>query len=364
MVNRKCGLLICAMLIVFSSGCSEKNTDDVDTSGSGQSIEQNQTDNTNNNSTNNGNNANKEIVTTGERVAEQTEAKAETGSAEQISIGNTYKGSNTEFSIFKIKTDKDLKPTKGNLYYKGEDNQVYIDSMINLTNTGSKDLESKDMNVYFVAPDNTKYEDSLVAIETDRGLGTYEQIAPLSTKLVHFGVKIPDTITTGKVCLSLDGKTYCIDYDVNKEVSNKTEIALNKEIKDDGYGSFKLTKTTYTADVLPPDTSGFYTHYPVDDPSNDIYYVVYCDITNLMTSAVDSDSFVSMTAKYDGKYEYNATMALVQKDKSGFDYSSITDINSLETRIGVFMFEVPKTVQKMSVELEIYFDGKEYCYKE
>jgi hypothetical protein len=119
--------------------------------------------------------------------------------------------------------------------------------------------------------------------------------------------------------------------------------------------SFKLLETKYTADVLPSNASGYYRHYPVDDPSNDIYFVVYCDLTNISTSSIGADDMISIKAIFDGKYEYNANMALEEKDGTGFDYASITSIAPLETRRGVFMFEVPKSVQDMSLELYIYF---------
>ena len=59
----------------------------------------------------------------------------------------------------------------------------------------------------------------------------------------------------------------------------------------------------------------------------------------------------------------NSEMVLEEKDGTGFDYSNITNINPLETRKAVFMFEVPKKVQEMNYELSIYFYGNEYFYK-
>ncbi len=117
-------------------------------------------------------------------------------------------------------------------------------------------------------------------------------------------------------------------------------------------------------DVLPPNTSGYYTHYPIDDPANDIYFVVYCNLTNISASDIGADDMISIKVIFDGKYEYTANMCLEEKDGAGFDYANITNIAPLETRKGIFMFEVPKRVQDMSVELSIYFYGNEYSCKE
>ena len=69
---------------------------------------------------------------------------------------------------------------------------------------------------------------------------------------------------------------------------------------------------------------------------------------------------ISIKAIFGGQYEYTANMAVEKKDATGFDYSNITSIDPLETRKGVFMFEVPQKVQNMDYELSIYFYGTEY----
>lgn len=173
---------------------------------------------------------------------------------------------------------------------------------------------------------------------------------------------MPTNIQAGKGYIQLGDDLFSVEYDVNVEVSSKISVSMDQEIKLEDVASFMLLDTNYTADVLPPNTSGFYTHYPIDDPANDIYFVVYCNLTNISASDIGADDMISMKAIFDGKYEYNANMALEEKDGTGFDYANITSIAPLETRKGVFMFEVPKSVQDMSVELSIYFYGNEYSY--
>ena len=301
-----------------------------------------------------------------ENTDESTSEEINITDATTIVIGNNYSTSkDIELNLYKIITSNKIQCVSGEgSYYEASGGTNYVDIVLNVINRGNDDLTpEEDITAYFISSDNTKYEDVLIAVETSEDwIDRYGKINPLSNKKVHIGYELPTNIKEGKGYIQLGEDLFSIEYDVNVEVSSKISVSMGQEIKAEDVASFKLVNTEYTTDVLPSKTSGYYTHYPIDDPANDVYFVVYCDLTNISTSNINADDMISIRAIFDGKYEYKANMALEEKDGTGFDYANITSISPLETRKGVFMFEVPKSVKDMSVELSIYFYGNEYSY--
>lgn len=295
---------------------------------------------------------------------ENTSDTVKSSRGKDVELGKEYKTSNgLEFTLFKISTSKKLQALGGGSnYYDADEGCNYVDVVLTLTNNGSEELDvDEDINAYFKTDIKTQYDDTIIAIETnDSYLRTYEPLKPLSTAKLHIGYVIPEDITEGRAYIEFGEDIFTVEYDASKDVSNKKEVSLNEVIKVEDVASFKILSTTFTTDVLPPNTSGYYYHYPIDDPSSDIYFVVYCDLSNYASTATDSDDMISIRAIFDGKYEYTARMVLEKKDGTGFDFGE--NINPLETRKAVYMFEVPQTVQDMDCELSIYFYGNEYSF--
>lgn len=299
-------------------------------------------------------------------ASQKGDISAKNGKTVSVKLGEDYSTDNgTSFNLFKVVTSGKLQSVSGQgSYYEADNGYNFIDIVINLTNNGTDDLSvSDDMSGYFEGSDGTQYNNPLIAVEDrDDHITEYNPIKPLATSKVHIGYKVPNNITTGTAYFSIMGELYSVDYDASVDISSKTSVSMNQEITVDDVASFELLGTNYTADVLPPNTSGFYTHYPIDDPSNNVYFVVYCNLTNYSSSAIRADDMISVKAVFDGKYKYTANMVLEEKDGTGFDYASITSIDPLEARKGVFMFDIPKKVQDMNCELSIYFYGNEYSF--
>lgn len=287
----------------------------------------------------------------------------DTEDATQVSVGTDYSAAgDIEFSLFKIVTSDKLGTVSGSgSYYEADNGTNYVDVVLTLMNNGTEELSVREIEAFFITDDGTRYDDKLVASEErDDYIVQYGEIKPLSTEKVHIGYRLPTNVTGGNAFFQINGDLFVVAYNAEEEVSNASEIAFGQEIKVEDVASFELLSIKYTADVLPPNTSGFYTHYAVDDPSNDVYYVVYCNLTNDSASDIMSDDMISIRAIFDDKYEYTPIMALEEKDGTGFDYANITSISPMETRKAVFMFEVPKKTQEMSGKLSIYFYGNEY----
>lgn len=117
----------------------------------------------------------------------------------------------------------------------------------------------------------------------------------------------------------------------------------------------------FSYDVLPDDTSSFYTHYPAD--AGQVYIHVDTDIKNLQKQNLDCDDILSIKANYNDGYTYNSS-TVPEDDSTGFTYANIKSIKPLET-LGVrFLIKCPQEVEETDDPLFLIFkvDKKEYKY--
>lgn len=128
-----------------------------------------------------------------------------------------------------------------------------------------------------------------------------------------------------------------------------TSIAVGETITT---GNMELTinKVELTYDVLPDDTSGFYTHYEAD--AGNVYIHIDADIKNMGKQNLPCDELVKTTADYNGGYTYLG-QAVPEDSSTGFTYANITSIKPLET-LGVhFLFKCPQEVEETTNPLFI-----------
>lgn len=128
-----------------------------------------------------------------------------------------------------------------------------------------------------------------------------------------------------------------------------TVIAIGDTITTD-YAEITINKVELTYDVLPDDTSGFYTHYEAD--SGNVYLHLDLDVKNLGKQNLGCDEILSATADYNGGYTYTG-FAVSEDSNTGFTYANITSIKPLET-LGVhFLFKCPQEVEESTNPLFI-----------
>lgn len=116
-----------------------------------------------------------------------------------------------------------------------------------------------------------------------------------------------------------------------------------------------------TYDVLPDDTSGFYTHYPAD--SGNVYIHIDTDVKNLQKQNLKCDDIMAVKADYNNGFNYDSR-TVPEDASSGFTYANITTIKPLET-LGVrFLIECPQEVEETDNPLSLFFkaDKQEYKY--
>ena len=137
-------------------------------------------------------------------------------------------------------------------------------------------------------------------------------------------------------------------------------IALGETILGADY-EFTLTNVTFSYEVLPPNTSSVYTSYPAD--SGKVYIDVSADLKNTMERNIRIDELFTVSACYDGKYQYPG-FTVVGDDNQFIWASSYTAALPLETCKAHGLIECPVEVDTSgkSVVVTIVIDGVSYEY--
>lgn len=154
------------------------------------------------------------------------------------------------------------------------------------------------------------------------------------------------------------------------EVVEKKEEGKEKEskIKDINIGDvittdrkeITINNIELSYDVLPKDTSSFYTHYPAD--SGKVYIHVDTDVKNTQKQNLACDEIMTVEAEYNNGFTYSSIT--IPEDSSGFTYANITSIIPLETMGVRFLIDCPQEVEETDNPLYLVFkvDENEYKY--
>ena len=144
-----------------------------------------------------------------------------------------------------------------------------------------------------------------------------------------------------------------------KKVEEIKNIAVGQTINTDNF-DLTLNKAELTYDVLPDDTSGFYTHYPAD--SGKVYINVDVDVKNNQKQDLPCDEILTVVADYNNGYTYNAN-PIVEDPQTGFTYANITSITPLETKGMRYLINCPQEVEQSQNPLFLTFNINGENYK-
>lgn len=284
----------------------------------------------------------------------------------ELMLKETYEfENNSSFELVKIMTTKNIKPSMGgSLYYKAEEeNQTYIDMILNYTNLKTDSINCEKVATMQVTTDkNEVYYAKFFGIEKDNYtyISTYDEIEPLKQTRLHIGVTVPEDTQTANIKLVVDGKGYSYDYNLSETVREDLSITINDKIGNEDDVVLELKNVEFIDELLPQDTSSAYRYYKPDDSSNK-YLSVNFNITNYTESSKEAEDFVNIKTEFMNKYNYDGFIVVEEDDLRGF--SSYEDIKPLTTRSAYCLIEVPETLEKESFELTFFFNGKEYVYK-
>ena len=135
------------------------------------------------------------------------------------------------------------------------------------------------------------------------------------------------------------------DKEVEKPVENV--VLVGDTITTDSM-EIVINKVELTYDVLPDDTSGFYTHYPAD--SGYVYIDLDVDVKNVQKQDLMCDEILKAKADYNDGFEYTG-MAIVDDSSTGFTYANISSISPLATRGMHYIFSCPQEVEETDYPL-------------
>lgn len=156
--------------------------------------------------------------------------------------------------------------------------------------------------------------------------------------------KKPNTFTEAAATANskyTDG-SISISKNNNKEKNGTIKLAMNETVTKDNKYELTVIGTNFGKTILPPNTSSYYTYYEAKTDGHQYLEVKY-NYKNLAESNVRSDNILSMTIKYDNKYEYTG-FCVIEDDESDFTYANITNIAPLTTGKLHYLFDLPDDV--------------------
>lgn len=266
-----------------------------------------------------------------------------------------------EFELVKIETTEKISAALGGMMsYSPSDGETYVDIVVDATITSPTAINSTELATGIIKGAG-EYTRLNVFVETGSDIDQYTDLAPLSTYRLHLAFPVAKTETALAINLDINGSQFTADYTMNEKIADIKTIAIGDSIETPDVSTIVFTKMEYTDDLMPSNTSGWYTHYAIENTSN-TYLALHFDVTNLQANAKREDTFLSAKATYMDKYNY--TGFVVVEDSDGAGFGQYEDISPLSTRHFVCLIEVPDTVVENPVTLTLNFGGTEYTFVE
>ena len=149
--------------------------------------------------------------------------------------------------------------------------------------------------------------------------------------------------------------------EIKEEEVKEKEIVIGDVITLD-FAEITIKNIEFSYDVLPDDTSSFYTHYPAD--SGKVFVHIDTDVKNMQKQSLPVDEFVQVEVDYNDGYKYDGE-AIPEDTSTGFSYANITSIDPLET-LGVrILADCPQEVVESENPVVVHLDfrGEKFFYK-
>lgn len=146
-----------------------------------------------------------------------------------------------------------------------------------------------------------------------------------------------------------------------KESKDKvSKINIGDTIKDDR-AEITINKIEFSYDVLPDDTSSFYTHYAAE--SGKVYIHIDTDVKNIQKQDLSCDEIMAVKVDYNNGYEYEG-FPVPEDSSTGFTYANIVSIAPLSTQGVRFLVDCPQEVADSQNPVKVIFtlSNTEYEY--
>lgn len=276
-----------------------------------------------------------------------------------------------------------MPPQPGSWYshYEAENGKVYIDICVAYKNLATTDRNADEvLSATLIYGGKYQYTGFSMIEEENRSDFTYSNItsiAPLSQEYLHYLFEVPAEVETSDgtltVLLNVEGAKYSIvvregtegevaTLNANAIAKTSGPIKNGEVIAVMNNCEFYVDYSNITADVMPPQSGDWYSHYEAEDGK--VYVDLCFAYKNWKTTNVGADDVISAKLTYAGKYEYTGFSMIEESNRSDFTYSNITSIAPLTTEYVHYLFEVPAEVETSSEPIEISFTigGNTYTY--
>ena len=142
----------------------------------------------------------------------------------------------------------------------------------------------------------------------------------------------------------------------NKDMIDRP-LNAGGNLKIEEFGRLEYLGYEFTKMLKPSNTSGAYSYYNCETEGN-TYLVLNFDLINYGTAGIPAESFVSVRAMFDGKYEYTGFVSREKTDRKGF--STFDEIAPLESATVVGVIEIPESLMETPFEISVMFNNTEY----
>ena len=294
-----------------------------------------------------------------------------------------------EMTIKSNKILKRIQPESSSLYYTYYDageGYKYLDVIVDVKNISSNSMTMMDIGTSKLKIEGKQYDTVYMAEEDNgqriNGFASVKKIDPLETVTYHIATKVDNSLlekdSSAVLILKLYGKEYTYTINIvnsqgdNENVSSTIyldnkgkEIKENELITIENNCEFTIKSNEFKGRIDPPAASGFYYYLNAEDGK--IYLNVKITVKNLKNTAVKQDTMLgNITTIYDNSYEYKCSKVVVKENGRDLNtYTSIYNINPLESMEYYILTELPQEVQNSTKPLCVQFSiaGKDYVYK-
>lgn len=147
----------------------------------------------------------------------------------------------------------------------------------------------------------------------------------------------------------------------DEKTAEVEEIKLGDSVETDSF-TLKLNKVEIMRRVEPDNPPSYYTYYQAE--ADHTYIYVNASVTNKEKYSLECDEIYSVTADFDGGYEYKG-FNIADDNDGDFTYANITSVEPLETRGVHCLVDCPQVVEEEGKPLFITIslkNGSKYKY--
>lgn len=151
------------------------------------------------------------------------------------------------------------------------------------------------------------------------------------------------------------------EVETKEEKTEKKVLEIGQKIENENF-EVLIKNIEFSYDVLPDDTSGFYSHYPAEQ--GEVIVHIDTDVKNLAKQGLEVEDIMKVEVDYNDGFKYDCN-PIPEDSATGFSYANIVDIEPLKT-LGVrYLAHCPQEVADSENPVNLIFEIKDevYTYK-